>query len=116
MSRLAEDIAAVEGRLAVERAELSAAWHACGEDLRDHLASLRGLAVVVAVGFIVGAIAQRRQPAMPPSPAVGPLALALGIAGGIVRGRYGGIGKLAEKLFATHRREPVLEQERGGAT
>lgn len=89
MSDLEAEIAALETRLAEERAASLRAFEAYKTQVREEITSFTGLGVLVAVGFIVGSLFRRRRPSSPESgsSAMGMIAALASLAAALARAR-----------------------------
>lgn len=103
MNSLLREIGEVEARVAGEREALAEACMAWVEHTRNELVSGRGLALVVAAGFVLGK-AMRSRPAPPRKAGRGIVGVLVSLAAGLLRARYGHPWAAFERLFAAKHR------------
>jgi hypothetical protein len=118
MRDLKEETLQVERRIAGEHAQLLQAFGEYRENLRERATSLSTLGALVAVGFIAGALLQRRSPKPDTRPALGFVGVVASLATAIARARYGSPWTAVERLLARRREEQpsAVERERAGPT
>jgi hypothetical protein len=115
MSRLDEEIRAVEARIARGRTGLATLMGDCEETARDAVAAPKSLLAVAALGFALGEMLRPARAAPPRSRGV--KGLLAGAALALIRARYGSPWALARRIWseAPPRHAPAAWHPTGGA-
>lgn len=98
MSRLDEEIRAVEARIARERTGLATLIDDCEETARDTVAAPKSLFAVAALGFALGEMLRPARAA--PARSRGVKGLLAGAALALIRARYGSPWVLARRIWS----------------